>query len=154
MRLKEMVNPKYTVMLDRKVGRWVYPLHRRLYERTGGRLGHRSMLGPILLLTTQGRRSGLARTTPLLYMPEGDAFWVVGSNGGRPHTPSWLLNLDAQPDALVQAGTRKVTVRAEIHRDQARAEVWPRLVDFYPGWDYYQGLTERPLLPVLLRPTA
>jgi F420H(2)-dependent quinone reductase len=144
------VDPKYTVKLDRTVGRWVYPLHRQLYERTGGRIGHRSMFGPILLLTTTGRRSGQARTTPLLYMPDAESFWVVASNGGRPETPSWLHNLRALPEATVQAGTNKVDVDAEILAGPDRERIWSRLTEYYRGWSYYQQLTDRQLPAVHL----
>lgn len=145
------MDPKYTVQLDRSVGRWVYPLHRRLYELTDGRLGHRSFLGPILLLTTTGRRSGTPRTTPLLYMPDDGGFWVVGSNGGRDRTPGWVHNLESKPEAEVQAGREHVGVEASVLRDEDRDEVWPRLTEFYGGWSYYQQLTDRQLPAVRLR---
>jgi len=144
------VNPKYTVMLDRSVGRFVYPLHRRLYTLTGGAIGHRSGLGPVLLLTVTGRKSGLPRVTPLLYMPDGDAFVVVGSNGGRPDPPQWLLNLEANPEATVQAGRQRAAVRAEILGGAEAEAMWPRLDHHYPGWRYYQSLTDREITPVRL----
>jgi hypothetical protein len=44
-----------------------------LYRASGGRLGGRLRKGvPVLLLTTTGRKSGRRRTTPLLYVEEGD----------------------------------------------------------------------------------
>ena len=146
------MNPKVTVWFDRKVGRRFYPWHRRLYQMTGGLVGHRSGLGPILLLTTTGRRSGQARTTPLLYMPDGDDFVVVGSNGGRDQPPAWLLNLGARPQATVQAGRRRFPATAEVLDKEAREALWPRLTDHYQGWSYYQTLTDRDLPVVRLHP--
>lgn len=143
---------RYTVAIDRTVGRHIYPLHVRLYRLTGGLVGHWSPLGPMLLLTTTGRRSGQRRTTPLLYMPDGHDFLVVGSNGGRDRSPAWLLNLEAAPLATVQAGRARHDVRAEVLRGQERAAVWPRLVDHYSGWDHYQQLTDRDIPAVRLRP--
>src|SRR4026208_703435 len=35
---------------------------------------------PVLLLTTTGARTGAKRTQPLLYLREGDALVVIGSN--------------------------------------------------------------------------
>lgn len=146
------MDPKYTVQLDRTLGRWIYPMHRRLYQLTNGALGHRSFLGPILLLTTTGRRSGLRRTTPLLYMPDGDERWVVASNAGRPNTPSWLANLEACPEAEIQARQHKVPVAATVLRGADRQEIWPRLTRFYAGWSYYQQLTDRELPAIKLSP--
>jgi F420H(2)-dependent quinone reductase len=144
------MDPRYTVTLDRTMGRWVYPLHRHLYQLTDGRVGHRSWLGPILLLTATGRKTGQPRVTPLLYMPDGPDFVVVGSNAGRPGPPQWLLNLEADPEAGVQAGRRRVPVLAQVLRGDDAAELWPRLDRHYPGWSYYQQLTDRPILPVRL----
>ena len=145
-----VVNPKVTVLFDRKVGRRFYPWHRRLYQLTGGLIGHHSGMGPILLLTTTGRRSGEARTTPLLYMSDGDDFVVVGSNGGRDQAPGWLLNLRKDPAATVQVRRRRVRVGAEVLEGAAKQELWPRLIEHYQGWSYYQTLTERDLPVVRL----
>lgn len=142
---------RYTVAIDRTVGRRIYPLHVRLYRLTGGRVGHWSPLGPMLLLTTTGRRSGQPRTTPLLYMPDGADYLVVASNGGRDQPPAWLLNLESSPRATVQAGRATSEVETEILRGDHRASVWPRLVGHYSGWDHYQQLTERDLPAVRLR---
>ncbi|HEV3370632.1 MAG TPA: nitroreductase/quinone reductase family protein, partial [Acidimicrobiales bacterium] len=63
-----------TVWFDRVVGRHSYRVHCFLYRWTDGVIGHRTMAGPILLLTTVGRRTGQQRTHPLLYMPDGSNF--------------------------------------------------------------------------------
>lgn len=147
-----MDTSRYTVAFDRTVGPRLYPLHVRIYQLTGGRVGHWSPLGPMLLLTTTGRRSGEPRTTPLLYMPDGDDYFVVGSNGGRDRPPAWLLNLEASPLATVQAGRTRHGVTAEVLRGEARSAVWPRLADHYAGWDHYRELTDRDIPAVRLRP--
>jgi hypothetical protein len=63
------------------IGRIASPLQRKLYRRTGGRL---SLTGraPVLLLTTTGRRSGKARTVPLLYIRDGDRLVICNVNPG------------------------------------------------------------------------
>ena len=142
-----------SVRFDRRFGRFFYPWHRRLYQWTRGRIGAKTSRGPILLITTTGRRSGEPRTTPLLYMPDGDGFVVVGSNGGRDQPPAWLLNLSAKPQATVQVRGRKMHARAEILRRPASDDLWPRLSAHYEGWRYYQSLTEREIPVVRLAPT-
>jgi len=151
------MDPRRAVAFDRTVGRWSYRIHRRLYIATDGRIGHHNRVGSFLLLTTVGRRTGERRTTPLLYMPDGDDFVVVASNGGRDRPPAWVLNLEATPSAEVQAGRRKVPVTAEVLRGADKDDLWPRLTAYYAGWDHYQHLTERELPAVRLRvksPTA
>lgn len=138
------------MLLDRVAGRWIYRLHRQLYELTRGRIGHRSPLGPILLLTTIGRRTGRPRTTPLLYFPDGDDYVVVASNGGRDEPPDWLRNLDASPDARVRAGRTTHRVRAEVLRGSEADVIWPRLAAHYHGWREYQQLTDREIPVVRL----
>jgi len=146
------VNPRTAVRIDRTVGPLVYRLHRWMYRMTGGLLGRTSPVGTMLLLTTTGRRSGHARTVPLLYMEDGGRFVVVGSNGGRPEPPAWLLNLRANPDASIQVGSRHHRVRAEILDGAARGALWDRLTQYYAGWAHYQTLTDRAIPAVVLAP--
>ena len=146
------MNPRTAVLIDRTVGPFVYKLHRWMYRMTGGLLGQSSSVGPMLLLTTMGRRSGQARTVPLLYMEDGGRFVVVGSNGGRPDPPAWLLNLTANPRADVQVGRVHHSVQAEILHGAARGDLWNRLGQFYAGWAHYQTLTDRSIPVVVLTP--
>ena len=146
------MNPRTAVLIDRTVGPLVYRLHRWMYRMTGGLLGQSSSVGPMLLLTTTGRRSGQARTVPLLYMEDGGRFVVVGSNGGRPQPPAWLLNLTANPRADVQVGRLRHRVQAEILHGAARGDLWTRLGQFYAGWAHYQTLTDRSIPVVVLTP--
>ena len=39
---------------------------------------------PLLLLTTTGAKSGQRRTTPLMYVPDGDRLLIIASNAGAP----------------------------------------------------------------------
>jgi deazaflavin-dependent oxidoreductase (nitroreductase family) len=146
------VNPRTAVLIDRTIGPVVYRLHRWMYRMTGGLLGQSSSVGPMLLLTTTGRRSGQPRTVPLLYMEDGGRFVVVGSNGGRPAPPAWLVNLTAKPEGEVQVGRLHHRVRAEILHGPARGDLWTRLGQFYAGWAHYQTLTDRSIPVVVLTP--
>jgi deazaflavin-dependent oxidoreductase (nitroreductase family) len=143
---------RITVGFDRLVGRRLYRLHRFVYRWTGGIIGHRSLAGPMLLLTTVGRRSGQKRTNPLLYMADGPRFVVVGSNGGRDQSPAWILNLSATPVVDLQVGRRKMTADAHVLTTEEQAALWPRLISHYSGWKHYQDLTARQIHVVSLTP--
>ena len=69
--------------------------HVRVYRETGGARGYDWRGAKILLLTTTGRRSGEARTTPLVHGADGDRWVVIASKGGAPDHPDWDLNLQA-----------------------------------------------------------
>ena len=81
----------------------VLRIHRWVYERTDGLLGHRLLFGnPTLLLRTSDRRTGLLRTTALTYARDGDDYLVVASNGGRPDPPTWLRNLKSRAECEIR----------------------------------------------------
>ena len=132
--------------------RLFFSAHVGLYRLTGGRFGG-SFNGPILLLTTVGRKSGRRLTRPLSYLPDGERFVLVGSNGGRPNDPGWVHNLRARPEAAVQVGPRLLGVRARFATPEEEAVLWPRLLAQTPLWDQYREKTSRPIPLVILEPT-
>jgi deazaflavin-dependent oxidoreductase (nitroreductase family) len=148
------VKPENAVRFDRTLGPLFYKLHRWMYEASDGRIGASSPQGPMLLLSTVGRRTGQSRTTPLLFMRDGEDFVVVASNGGRPEPPAWYLNLQADPKATVRDGRRKVAVVSEEPSSEEREQLWRRLHEFYAGWAHYQTLTDRELPVIRLRTVA
>jgi deazaflavin-dependent oxidoreductase (nitroreductase family) len=80
----------------------------------------------MLLLDHVGARSGRRRTTPLVYMPDGDSFVIVAAKGGHPENPSWVYNVRAHPQTEVQLGSRRVAVRArEAGDEEAPGELSP-----------------------------
>lgn len=124
--------------------------HRLVYRASGGRVLGRVAGMPVLLLTTTGRRTGAARTTPLTYFRDGDDLLVVGSNGGEERAPGWLLNLRAHPAATVTIGRERHEVTARIADAGERARLWPAIVATYPGYAAYERRTTRPIPVVVL----
>ena len=123
-----------------------------LYRLTRGRLGGRIGRAPVLLLTTTGRKSGEARTAPVLYMRDGERLVVIGSNAGNARTPAWALNLTANPEAMVEVGARRHGVRARIAEGEERADLWRRMNEQYAGFDDYQVRTTRAIRVFVLEP--
>ena len=126
--------------------------HTRLYRATRGRVGGRLAGGPVMLLTTRGRKTGKERTVPLLYLPDGNDLVVVASNGGTATHPTWWLNLQADPEATVEVGGRRMRVRARRAGAEERARLWPRLVEMYGGYEGYQQKTDREIPVGILHP--
>ena len=134
-------------------------MHRRMYRLTGGRVGGKldsaSGVRPILLLDTTGRKTGRRRSTPLVYLRDGESWVVAGSNAGRDTDPAWVWNLRADPRATITVGREVVDVEA-TELDQAEAEaMWPALNAMNAQYEEYQKLTERtvPVLRLRRRPT-
>jgi deazaflavin-dependent oxidoreductase (nitroreductase family) len=126
--------------------------HARLYRATGGRLGELPGLPSLLLLDHVGARSDKRRTTPLVYMRDGDDLIVVPSKGGYSRNPGWLHNLRANPETEVQLGSRRIPVRAREATAEERRRLWPKAVDHNPVWGRYQERTERRIPLVILEP--
>ncbi|HTX30152.1 MAG TPA: nitroreductase family deazaflavin-dependent oxidoreductase [Solirubrobacteraceae bacterium] len=134
----------------------VLRLHERLYKATDGRMGHRMIGVPTLLLRTTGRRSGQTRTNALVYAPDGDDLLVVASNGGADRPPAWLHNLTADPSVEVQVGRerRRGTARVIEPSNPDYERVW-KLVNENNKDRYtaYQKQTSRPIPVIAITPS-
>jgi deazaflavin-dependent oxidoreductase (nitroreductase family) len=139
-------------------------VHAYLYQRTEGRFGKHSGGVPALLLTTTGRRSGLARTHGLTYCRDRGDLIVVASNGGSDRPPAWLLNLQADSRVTVRVGRRVTEATARVADPEEHAHLWP-LVNrsnqglsrlFHRGvtgrYDVYQRHTTRRIPVVIITP--
>ncbi len=125
-------------------------LHNFWYKVLGGRLVGRFGKAPMLLLTTTGRKTGKERTTPLLYLPDGDDLVVVASWGGDDRHPLWYLNLQAEPHVTVQVGSEKQARAARTATPAEKARLWPGLVAVYKQYEGYQKKTDRDIPLVML----
>jgi deazaflavin-dependent oxidoreductase (nitroreductase family) len=107
----------------------------------------------LVLLTSTGKRSGKAQTTPLMYHRDGERYVVVASKAGAPDHPAWYHNLKANPLATVEVGTDSGTetfkVRAHEAQGEERERIWADRVAIAPGFGEYQRQTSRKI-PVML----
>jgi len=134
-------------------------LNVRLFRATNGRLGSRWRIGrkfvrgvPVCLLTTTGRKSGLARTSPLLYLLDGKGVVVVASQGGMPRHPDWYFNLAEHPNVHLELRGEQFDAVAKVADAEERARLWPRLVELYPSFAVYQARAQREIPVVVCRP--
>ena len=108
---------------------------------------------PVLLLTTTGRKSGKARTAPVLYLRDGNDFITVASNGGKDSPPSWWRNLQNHSEAWIQVKKEKIRVTARKANSEEKARLWPMVVKMYSGYAGYQKRTKRVIPVVILTPS-
>lgn len=119
--------------------------HVRRYRETGGADGHiwkgHDGTGhfPCLLLTTAGRKTGEARTTPLIYGRDGADYVVIASQGGRPNHPSWYFNLAQSPGVEVQVEAESFTATARAVDGDRRDRLWATMAALYPPYDAYRA---------------
>jgi len=106
----------------------------------------------MLLLDHVGARSGVRRTSPLVYTRAGDDYVLVASKGGYPRHPAWFHNLKAHPDTTIQVGRRTLQVHAHVASDEERARLWPLCVATYRGFAGYQARAGRTIPLVVLAP--
>jgi F420H(2)-dependent quinone reductase len=128
--------------------------HAFLYRKTGGRLGERvpGGKGRMLLLDHVGAKTGTLRTSPLLFVPDGDDLVLVASKGGFPKHPAWFHNLKANPETYVQVGPERRRVCARVATEAERPRLWEEADAVWPGYADYRARTDREIPLVILEP--
>jgi F420H(2)-dependent quinone reductase len=137
------------------IARLFLRLHQAVYVRTDGRLGHRLIGVPSLILRTTGRRTGKTRVAVLSYGSDEGRYVVVASNGGQDRPPAWLHNVRADPEVSIQVGRRRAAAQARIVEsgDADYPRLWRLVNEVNHGrYDGYQKRTARPIALVLLTP--
>ncbi len=118
--------------------------HVRQYVESGGTEGHYWQPGvPTLLLTTRGKKSGTARRTALIYGMDGDDYVVLASYGGAPAHPDWYVNLEADPEVVIQVGPEIMAATARTAGPDERDRLWKVMTDIWPDYDEYNTKTPR-----------
>lgn len=113
------------------------------FRANQGKVGGSFEGAPMLILHTEGRRTGKEHVTPVVYLPD-DGRWVVfGSKGGAPADPDWVRNLEANPEATIEVGTDRIPVRAAriLREEPERDELYAREVALRPGFGEYETKT-------------
>ena len=125
--------------------------HVRRYRETNGEVGHIWRHGSkILLLTTKGRTTGEARTTPLIYEQDDDRYVIVASKGGAAEHPGWYRNLAKDPGVELQVKGEVFPARARTATGDERERLWILAARQWPAYDEYQTKTEREIPVVVL----
>lgn len=129
--------------------------HRTILTLSGGRLLRTAFGMPTVELHTVGRKSDKPRTTMLTTpVRDGDRVVLVASKGGDDRHPDWYLNLVAQPDVELTIDGLTRPMRARTASQAERADLWPRIVAVYKGYESYQRRTGREIPVVICEPRS
>ena len=123
------------------------------FRAHGGKVGGPFEGAPLLLLTTTGAKSGERRTTPVMYLPDGERMVIFASMAGAPTNPAWYHNLLAKPSATVEVGTETVEVDASVTTGEERERLFNRQAELYPQFADYARKTTREIPVIALRRT-
>lgn len=118
------------------------------FRANGGIVGGQFAGATLLLLTTTGAKTGAERLNPLVYLGEGDRYFVFASFGGAPRHPDWYLNVTAHPEVTVEVGTEKFAARAVEVTGAERDRIYATQAARSPQFGEYAKNTTR-TIPVI-----
>jgi len=120
------------------------------FRANDGKVGGPFEGAPVLLLTATGAKSGERRTTPVVYLQDGDRMVIFASKGGAPNNPGWYHNLRPNPSATVEVGSEKVDVDAVVTEGEERERLFRRQAEIFPQFADYEQKTTRQIPVVAL----
>ena len=115
--------------------RFFWAGHRAIYSVTGGRIGLRKPTPKnwgMARLRTVGRRTGAERVAIVGYYEDGPNLVTMAMNGWGEPEPAWWLNLQANPDTIVELPNGRRSVRGRAATPEERPRLWER-------WAHYDG---------------
>ena len=86
-----------------------------------------ALLGPNALITVQGRKSGIPRTTPIALVELGGGRWVIGTFGET----NWVRNLRTAGEATLTVGRKRERVIATELSVEERARFFRDVIGPY-----------------------
>jgi deazaflavin-dependent oxidoreductase (nitroreductase family) len=116
----------------------------------GGQVTSGPMAGrPLMLLTTNGAKSGQERTAIVTYTRDGDRYVIAASKGGASTNPAWFHNLRVNPEVTVEAGGEIFPARATVTEGAERDRLWNQHAAERPEFRDYPSRTRR-VIPVIV----
>jgi deazaflavin-dependent oxidoreductase (nitroreductase family) len=120
------------------------------FRANGGRVGGPFEGAPLLLLTSIGAKSGAPRTTPLMYLPDGERLVIFASKAGAPSHPAWYHNLLANRSATIEVGGDTFDVDVDVASGEERERLFSQQSELMPQFADYAQKTTREIPVVVL----
>ena len=136
-----------------KAGKWaLMNISRRvdptLVRLTRGKLST-LVFTPAVVLTHKGAKTGVERTTALLYFSDAGRVICMASNYGGTRHPAWYYNVRANPEVTLYAGGYTGRFRAEETTGAERDRLWALAKQLTVGYADYEKTTDGRVIPVI-----
>ena len=118
------------------------------FRANGGKVGEPFEGAPMILVTHKGAKSGVERTTPLVYTTDGDRLVIIASKAGSPNNPAWFHNLVANPDVTIEVGTDKYEATAVLTEGEERDRLYAAQAAELPIFHKYAEKAAPRVIPV------
>jgi deazaflavin-dependent oxidoreductase (nitroreductase family) len=129
----------------RNVGPRVDPA---LVRFSGGRLSCVSPF-PTLLMSHIGAKSGISRTTAVVYFTDAGRVILIASNLGSSQHPAWYHNVRANPEVVLFGRGFSGRFRAEEITGRARDDLFQRAKDADSPYGWYERAATPRRIPVV-----
>jgi deazaflavin-dependent oxidoreductase (nitroreductase family) len=103
---------------------------------------------PVLLLHTNGAKSGNLRVNPMMYLNLEEKVYVFASKAGADTNPDWYHNLAANPAVTVEIGDKTVEAVARVLTTDERNAIYTVQAERFPQFAEYENKTSR-VIPVI-----
>lgn len=122
-----------------------------LLRATHGRFGASNLFGfSSLMLTTTGAKTGLPRSTALVFTRDGNRLVIIASRGGMDRHPGWYHNLKAHPKAdVLLDGCSSIYTSYEATGEEYE-RLWAMACDNYSGYGIYQNRAGGRKIPIMV----
>jgi deazaflavin-dependent oxidoreductase (nitroreductase family) len=124
-----------------------------MYRTLDGRLASGSRNVHVLMITTPGRVTGIARSTCVRYLETPSGFVVWGTGSGSRRDPDWFENLRRARTAQVRIRERQLEVRTRELHGEERDVMWrDTILAQAPGVSRYARKAGRTIPVAVLEP--
>ena len=126
--------------------------HVFVYRISSGKIGGSLDGPPLLLLTTTGRKTGKARTTPVAFIHQNGEYLIAASSGGSAQNPTWFSNLESNLEASIEVKGQQIKVKPVITSGDERHKLYALFKATYPSFIWVEKRTSREIPVVRLVP--
>jgi deazaflavin-dependent oxidoreductase (nitroreductase family) len=120
------------------------------FRANGGKVGGMFEGTPLVILHSVGRKSGVERLNPLVYLPLDDGWAIFASKAGAPTHPDWYFNVAANPEVSIELGTAVIDVTARVAEGDERERIWSTQKSSAPSFAEYEEKAAGREIPVVV----
>ncbi len=132
--------------------KWFMAINTLLLRLSRGRIGSKLGSQTILILHTNGRKSGQDRAVPIAYFAYEGHYLIVASNWGKDQQANWYLNLKKDPHAKLEINSKIIPVTAREAQGQEYDQLWQYVTKRHPPYLEYQKMTTRHIPIMIFEP--